>query len=312
MKSDIQRPQQISLPDSLLYPDHFDVDDDSIEEEQEYNSFGLNLGAETPRSVMDEPVDETSLLNRFNNASSSNASTSDPTQAPSRSRLWRSASFYDKHRRRTKMQKETIDRDCDIWYAHHVNFFVAGARLIDDVLSFEVAVSPARTLCCGRLYCYEHIYDWLHGPSSDGRCPSCGARCSADTGILSLKAPPKYTKSVLPPKSSHTAADKQVPSISTTGIERRKPSRSDSTSSSSSSSSDEDTASPDSASDSESQTPSMIRHHSGLRLPNSKSTASGTSTPVPIPVETAETASKVAGNILSLIGLTLVFYVLVS
>jgi hypothetical protein len=29
-------------------------------------------------------------------------------------------------------------------------------------------------------------------------------------------------------------------------------------------------------------------------------------------VETAETASKVAGNILSLIGLTLVFYVLVS
>ncbi|ESK83656.1 hypothetical protein Moror_2175 [Moniliophthora roreri MCA 2997] len=298
MKSDIQHSQQIPIPDSLLYPDSFDVDDDVEEEGEDYNSFGLNLGAETPRSFVEEPrVDEDDLLDRFNNASSNSGSSGSTSDAllnvPGRSRLWRSASFYDKHKRRTKLQKEAVDRDCDI--------------------CFEIAVSPARTLCCGKLYCYEHIFDWLHGPSSDGRCPSCGARCSADTGILSLKAPPKYTKSALPPKSPklHTATDKLVPSISTSGIERRRPSRSDTVSSSSSSSSlssssDEDTLSPDSLSDPESP---IGLHHSGLCLPKS---SSGTSTPLPVPVDTAETASKVAGNILSLVGLTLVFYVLVS
>ncbi|XP_006463279.1 hypothetical protein AGABI2DRAFT_120099 [Agaricus bisporus var. bisporus H97] len=62
-------------------------------------------------------------------------------------------------------KKEAVDRDCGI--------------------CFEYAVQPARTLCCGNFFCTEHITDWLSGPSSDGRCPSCSAPCSS-TNILSL------------------------------------------------------------------------------------------------------------------------------
>ncbi|KAF5348520.1 hypothetical protein D9756_009688 [Leucocoprinus leucothites] len=64
--------------------------------------------------------------------------------------------------------REAVDRDCGI--------------------CFEYAVHPSRTFCCGMIFCFEHITDWLHGPSSDGRCPSCSAPCSADN-ILSLASP---------------------------------------------------------------------------------------------------------------------------
>ncbi|KAJ3564535.1 hypothetical protein NP233_g8235 [Leucocoprinus birnbaumii] len=67
-----------------------------------------------------------------------------------------------------KKPREALDRDCGI--------------------CFEYAVHPSRTLCCGMIFCFEHITDWLHGPSSDGRCPSCSAPCSAEN-ILSLASP---------------------------------------------------------------------------------------------------------------------------
>ncbi|TFK34157.1 hypothetical protein BDQ12DRAFT_375422 [Crucibulum laeve] len=61
--------------------------------------------------------------------------------------------------------------------------------LFRRLCSFEYAVSPCRTLCCGKMFCKEHIADWLHGPSSDGRCPACEKPCSVDNGVLSLVSP---------------------------------------------------------------------------------------------------------------------------
>ncbi|KAJ7288612.1 hypothetical protein C8J57DRAFT_1707023 [Mycena rebaudengoi] len=43
----------------------------------------------------------------------------------------------------------------------------------DCGICFEYAVAPIRTRCCEHLFCAEHITAWLHGPASDGRCPSC-------------------------------------------------------------------------------------------------------------------------------------------
>ncbi|TFK34170.1 hypothetical protein BDQ12DRAFT_375673 [Crucibulum laeve] len=68
-----------------------------------------------------------------------------------------------------KSRQSAADRDCGI--------------------CFEYAVSPCRTLCCGKMFCKEHIVDWLHGPSSDGRCPACEKPCSVDRGVLSLASP---------------------------------------------------------------------------------------------------------------------------
>ncbi|KAK7049289.1 hypothetical protein VNI00_005890 [Paramarasmius palmivorus] len=92
------------------------------------------------------------------------------TNVPMRARNWRSSSFGEKQRKHPRLGRETVDRDCGI--------------------CFEIAVSPSRTLCCGKLFCYEHICDWLHGAGSDGRCPACGTHCSVDTGVLSLAPPP--------------------------------------------------------------------------------------------------------------------------
>ncbi|KAJ7290043.1 hypothetical protein C8J57DRAFT_336167 [Mycena rebaudengoi] len=61
----------------------------------------------------------------------------------------------------------------------------------DCGICFELAVAPVRTLCCATLFCAEHIAAWLHGPQSDGRCPSCRAPASIDAriGLLALGHP---------------------------------------------------------------------------------------------------------------------------
>ncbi|KAJ7896629.1 hypothetical protein B0H14DRAFT_3853562 [Mycena olivaceomarginata] len=41
----------------------------------------------------------------------------------------------------------------------------------------EPAVSPVKTLCCGALFCRQHIDDWIYAPAADGCCPACKARC---------------------------------------------------------------------------------------------------------------------------------------
>ncbi|KAF8891580.1 hypothetical protein CPB84DRAFT_1784021 [Gymnopilus junonius] len=83
---------------------------------------------------------------------------------------------------------------------------------ISSCNSFEYAVVPCRTLCCGKIFCTEHLADvrpvthitslsslfnanantspqWLHGPNAEGRCPNCENACSLEGGTLSLATP---------------------------------------------------------------------------------------------------------------------------
>lgn len=92
-----------------------------------------------------------------------------------------------------------------LWYL--VSETVVKPRVDTERLgSFEYAVVPCRTLCCGRIFCTEHLSDvrlswlyvgllstcsfqflqWLHGPNAEGRCPNCENACSLEGGTLSL------------------------------------------------------------------------------------------------------------------------------
>jgi len=86
--------------------------------------------------------------------------------------------------------------------------------------SFEYAVVPCRTLCCGKIFCTEHLADvclpwffvallsifflqflqWLHGPNAEGRCPNCENACSLEGGTLSLATPTLLPSSQAPNK----------------------------------------------------------------------------------------------------------------
>ncbi|KAJ3897828.1 hypothetical protein F5879DRAFT_694327 [Lentinula edodes] len=57
----------------------------------------------------------------------------------------------------------------------------------DCGICFDPAVRPSRTKCCGKVFCEEHLHDWLHGSSN--RCPACASECHPQTGTISL-APP--------------------------------------------------------------------------------------------------------------------------
>ncbi|KAJ7445058.1 hypothetical protein FB451DRAFT_69431 [Mycena latifolia] len=87
----------------------------------------------------------------------------------------------------------------------------------DCGICFELAVAPVRTLCCSHLFCAEHIAAWLHGPRSDGLCPSCRAPApEMDLGLLALGHPallhlvpgtPPPSRSVSPSLASSTGSD---------------------------------------------------------------------------------------------------------
>ncbi|KAJ4495921.1 hypothetical protein C8J55DRAFT_495267 [Lentinula edodes] len=57
----------------------------------------------------------------------------------------------------------------------------------DCGICFDPAVRPSRTKCCGKVFCEEHLHDWLNGSSN--RCPACASECHPQTGTISL-APP--------------------------------------------------------------------------------------------------------------------------
>ncbi|KAF8186099.1 hypothetical protein K438DRAFT_1038905 [Mycena galopus ATCC 62051] len=115
-------------------------------------------------------------------------------------------------RRPQKAQKEP-ERDCGI--------------------CFELAVAPVRTLCCAHLFCADHIMAWLHGPASDGLCPSCGA---PDLDILPLghpslthripPAPPSTPRSPSPDLSPTISAAPYASYPSTPAIVHQDPSSS--------------------------------------------------------------------------------------
>jgi len=140
----------------------------SITESPEHEErVNLNLGAESPGSILKPAIED-------HDDNGSGAESKDVledewrkagiavhTDVPMRSRSWRSASFSEKRRLHWRsLMKDTVsdDRDCGI--------------------CFEAAVAPCRMVCCGNVFCLNHISDWLYGSSSDGRCPSCKKFCS--------------------------------------------------------------------------------------------------------------------------------------
>ncbi|KAF5335344.1 hypothetical protein D9611_011689 [Ephemerocybe angulata] len=59
----------------------------------------------------------------------------------------------------------------------------------DCGICFEYAVRPARTICCGKVFCQEHLEDWLTGANASGLCPNCDKPCSLERDVLSLASP---------------------------------------------------------------------------------------------------------------------------
>ncbi|KAI0247629.1 hypothetical protein BJV78DRAFT_904252 [Lactifluus subvellereus] len=58
-------------------------------------------------------------------------------------------------------------------------------------ICFESAVKPNKARCCGQLFCYQHLSDWLSAVGSDGRCPTCRVPLSLETDTISLHPPAK-------------------------------------------------------------------------------------------------------------------------
>ncbi|KAK7052548.1 hypothetical protein R3P38DRAFT_3172850 [Favolaschia claudopus] len=84
----------------------------------------------------------------------------------------------------------------------------------DCGICFELATNPVRTRCCGHLFCAEHIFAWLDGPSSDGLCPSCGAP-PQEQDLLALGHPSLlFTYRPAPPAPPPTRASSPVLSTS--------------------------------------------------------------------------------------------------
>jgi hypothetical protein len=112
---------------------------ESIEEERglsEYDCGYLDLGAETP---------STSNSRQFPAS----------FHIPARRRSFRRASPVSMNR----LSKYDVDRDCGIWYAKCSIFVFLISILNFNVYSFEHAVIPCRTLCCGKIFCTEHLAD---------------------------------------------------------------------------------------------------------------------------------------------------------
>jgi len=58
-------------------------------------------------------------------------------------------------------------------------------------ICFESAVKPNKSRCCGQLFCFQHLSDWLSASCSDGRCPTCRVPLSLETDTISLHPPAK-------------------------------------------------------------------------------------------------------------------------
>jgi len=68
-------------------------------------------------------------------------------------------------------------------------------------ICLEPAATPCKMRCCGTLYCFDHLSDWLYGSSSsDSRCPSCSTPTNSTTPPLKrpLKRRATYTRSPSP------------------------------------------------------------------------------------------------------------------
>ena len=112
----------------------------SIEEERGYDCGYLDLGAETPVSA---------------------SSSSSFLESPGLVENWalrRPSSLLATSPITSRYKRYTVDRDCGIWYVLLFLRFVA-IELDYPHHSFEYAVVPCRTLCCGKIFCTEHLAD---------------------------------------------------------------------------------------------------------------------------------------------------------
>jgi hypothetical protein len=85
----------------------------SIREAPEHERY-LNLGAESPESILQTALDSDS----DNHASADEWGKSGiavHTDVPMRKRTWRSASFSERRKRGRMLVREIVDRDCGIW-----------------------------------------------------------------------------------------------------------------------------------------------------------------------------------------------------
>ncbi|KAI0051421.1 hypothetical protein FA95DRAFT_272845 [Auriscalpium vulgare] len=58
-------------------------------------------------------------------------------------------------------------------------------------ICFESSVKPNKTRCCGQMFCFQHLSDWLSATGSDGRCPTCRVPLSLETDTIFLHPPSK-------------------------------------------------------------------------------------------------------------------------
>ncbi|KAF9474287.1 hypothetical protein BDN70DRAFT_815964 [Pholiota conissans] len=102
----------------------------SIEEEPGASEYGcvLDLGAETPSASSPNLVDNNAFVAQWAQAGIA------VPHVPARRPSWKASSGKER-----SLKKESVDRDCGI--------------------CFEYAVIPCRTLCCGKIFCTEHLAD---------------------------------------------------------------------------------------------------------------------------------------------------------
>ncbi|KAH6893615.1 hypothetical protein BKA70DRAFT_1571426 [Coprinopsis sp. MPI-PUGE-AT-0042] len=156
-------------------------------DEEDYDVGGyLNLGTETPLSGSISPYPfppsrgSVTVEPRSNNEGGSN------TTMPS-SKLGPSA-----RRNSLTSKKREADRDCGI--------------------CLENAVKPCRARCCGKMFCSDHLNDWL---GTSEHCPNCNAplTLSGDNAIM-LSSPLNSERSSETPKRATPSRGSMTPSAS--------------------------------------------------------------------------------------------------
>ncbi|KAJ7738720.1 hypothetical protein B0H16DRAFT_89404 [Mycena metata] len=143
--------------------------------------------------------------------------------APPRTRTWRSRS-NEREQTSQKARSSAYDADGNLKIVARGR--KAAAR--DCGICDESAVEPVRTLCCGALFCKQHIDDWIYGPAATGLCPACESPCvlPPSRSPSPLLKTPLGTRPRTPPASrshshpsSRSASPSQHPDIDTTDVE---------------------------------------------------------------------------------------------
>jgi len=180
---------------------------------------------------------------------------------------------------------------------------ITTGRAMRDVcgICFESAMKPNKSRCCGQLFCFQHLSDWLSAAGSDGRCPTCRVPLSIETDTISLHPPAKpklSTVKFLPAPLTPSRRSPTSPWSRRLLLSRHSPS------SSSSGSSQEQDSDVGSSSTSESEDGTVPKHSRAPSIqPKYESVSDLMSDLVPL---------REFGSLLSLVGCALVVGTLLS